>query len=79
LAAGVGAGQLVQVLMPAISGAGGGFDVGAILGLIVSAGAGGAILTLIAGLVKASWPGGDSMGVAEIDAVKAFRSAHAIM
>jgi hypothetical protein len=62
--------------MPAISGAGGGFDVGAILGQIVSAGAGGAILTLIAGLVKASWPGGDSIGV---DAVKAFRSAHAIM
>ena len=49
---GVGAGQLVQVLMPAISGAGGGFDEGAILGQIVSAGAGGAILTLIAGLVK---------------------------
>jgi hypothetical protein len=49
---GVGAGQFLQVLMPVISGAKGGFDVGAILGQIVGSAAGGAILTLVAGRVK---------------------------
>ena len=50
---GVGGGQILQALIPAIAGAaGGGLDVGAILGQIVGVGAGGAILTLIAGLVK---------------------------
>jgi hypothetical protein len=50
---GVGGGQLLQVLMPAIAGAaGGGLDVGSIVGQLVGGGAGGAILTVIAGLVK---------------------------
>jgi hypothetical protein len=50
---GVGGGQILQALIPAIAGAaGGGLDVGAILGQIVGGGAGGAILTVIAALVK---------------------------
>jgi hypothetical protein len=52
---GVGGGQILQALIPAIaSAAGGGLDLGAIVGQIVGGGAGGAILTIIAGLVKAS-------------------------
>ena len=51
---GVGGGQILQVLIPAIASAtGGGLDLGAIVGQIVGGGAGGAILTVIAGLVKA--------------------------
>jgi len=51
---GVGGGQILQALIPAIaSAAGGGLDLGAIVGQIVGGGAGGAILTIIAGLVKA--------------------------
>jgi hypothetical protein len=39
--------------MPTIAGAAGGsFDVGAIIGQIVGGGAGGAILTVLAGLLK---------------------------
>jgi len=50
---GVGGGQLLQVAIPAIAAAAGGnLDVGAILGQIVGGGAGGAILTVIVGLVK---------------------------
>jgi hypothetical protein len=49
---GVGIGQLVQVLMPALFRAGDGLDVGAMVAQIVVGGVGGAILTLIAGLVK---------------------------
>ena len=50
---GVGGGQILQVLIPAIANAaGGGVDPGAIVGQIVGGGAGGAILTIIAGLVK---------------------------
>jgi hypothetical protein len=51
---GVGGGQLLQALIPAIAGAAGGgsLDIGAIIGQIVGGGAGGAILTIIAGLVK---------------------------
>jgi hypothetical protein len=50
---GVGGGQILQALIPAIaSAAGGDLDLGAIVGQIVGGGAGGAILTLIAGLVK---------------------------
>ena len=50
---GIGGGQLLQAAMPAIAGAAGGsLDVGAIIGQIVGGGAGGAILTVLAGLVK---------------------------
>ena len=51
---GVGGGQLLQAIIPALASAaaGGELDVGAILGQIVGGGAGGAILTVIAGLVK---------------------------
>src|SRR3954451_3821619 len=50
---GVGGGQLLLAAMPAIAGAAGGsLDVGAIISQIVGGGAGGAILTGIAGLVK---------------------------
>ena len=51
---GVGGGQLLQVLIPAIASAaaGGGVDIGSVLSQIVGGGAGGAILTVIAGLVK---------------------------
>src|SRR5437868_5502152 len=51
---GVGGGQLLQALIPAIASAaaGGGVDIGSVLGQIVGGGAGGAILTVIAGLVK---------------------------
>jgi len=51
---GVGGGQLLQAIIPAIASAaaGGGLDVGALAGQIVVGGAGGAILTIIAGLVK---------------------------
>ena len=50
---GVGGGQLLQVAIPAIAAAAGGnLDVGALIGQIVGGGAGGAILTVIVGLVK---------------------------
>jgi hypothetical protein len=50
---GVGGGQLLQAVIPIASAAGGGgLDVGALIGQIVGGGAGGAILTVIAGLVK---------------------------
>jgi hypothetical protein len=51
---GVGGGQLLQALIPAIAAAAGGsgLDIGALIGQIVVGGAGGAILTVIAGLVK---------------------------
>jgi len=51
---GVGGGQILQALVPAIASAaaGGDLDLGAIVGQVVGGGAGGAILTVIAGLVK---------------------------
>ena len=50
---GVGGGQVLQALIPMLAGAGGGdFDVGAVIGQLVGGGAGGAILTIVAGLVK---------------------------
>lgn len=44
------AGQLVQVMLPAL--ADGGLDIGALLGQAASGGAGGALLTIMVGLVK---------------------------
>ena len=50
---GVGGGQALQALIPALAGAaGGGLDVGAIIGQVVGGGASGAILTAVIGLVK---------------------------
>jgi hypothetical protein len=50
---GVGGGQLLLAAMPAIAGAtNGSLDVGAIISQIVGGGAGGAILTVLAGLLK---------------------------
>jgi hypothetical protein len=50
---GVGGGQLLQSLIPAIAGAAGGdLDLGSIIGQVVGGGAGGAILTIVAGVVK---------------------------
>jgi hypothetical protein len=49
---GVAAGQLLQILMPAISGADGGLDVLAILSHIVAGGIAGATCTFIVGLGK---------------------------
>jgi hypothetical protein len=50
---GIGGGQLLQAAMPAIAGAAGGsLDIGAVVSQIVGGGAGGAILTVVAGLVK---------------------------
>jgi hypothetical protein len=44
-------GQLLSAMVPALTG-GGGLDVGSLLGEIAGGGAGGALLTIIAGLVK---------------------------
>ena len=50
---GVGGGQLLQALLPALSGAGGSeVDLGALVGQLVGGGASGAILTLIVGLLR---------------------------
>jgi hypothetical protein len=50
---GVGLGQVLQALLPMLAGAAGGeFDVGAVIGQLVGGGAGGAILTVVVGLVK---------------------------
>jgi hypothetical protein len=48
---GLGGGQILQALLPALSGAGG-VDLGAVVGELVGVGVGGAVLTVIAGLVK---------------------------
>jgi hypothetical protein len=50
---GVGGGQILQVLIPALAGAaGGGLDIGSIVGQLVGGGASGAVLTIIIGLIK---------------------------
>src|SRR3990167_1519170 len=51
---GLGGGQILEMLVPAMSAAaeGGGFDIGSIVGQLIGGGAGGAILTVIAGLLK---------------------------
>jgi hypothetical protein len=48
---GIGGGQILGALVPALSGTEG-MDLGAIIGQVVGSGAGGAILTIIAGLIK---------------------------
>jgi uncharacterized membrane protein YeaQ/YmgE (transglycosylase-associated protein family) len=51
---GLGGGQILEMLVPAMTAAaeGGGFDIGTIVGQLVAGGAGGAILTIIAGILK---------------------------
>ena len=48
---GLGGGQILQALIPALAGAGG-VDLGSVVGQLVGGGVGGAVLTTIAGLVK---------------------------
>jgi len=50
-------GQVLQALLPSLTDAAGGLDIGALLSQIVGGGAGGAILTVIAGLVKNAMAG----------------------
>jgi hypothetical protein len=55
---GLGGGQILQALIPALAAAaGGGLDLGSIVGQIVGGGAGGAILTVIVGLIKTMMAG----------------------
>ncbi|MEP9348772.1 hypothetical protein [Xanthobacter sp. KR7-225] len=56
---GVGGGQILQLLLPALASAAttGNFDVGSIIGQVIGGGAGGAILTLVAGLIKNAMAG----------------------
>ena len=50
---GVGGGQLLELIIPALQGAaGGGLDLGSVIGQLVGGGAGGAILTAIIGAIK---------------------------
>jgi uncharacterized membrane protein YeaQ/YmgE (transglycosylase-associated protein family) len=48
--------QVLQALLPSLAGTGG-LDVGALLGQIAGGGAGGVILTVIAGIVKSAMAG----------------------
>ena len=48
---GVGLGQVLQAIFPALAGTGGA-DLGSIIGQLIGSGAGGAILTVVAGLVR---------------------------
>jgi hypothetical protein len=66
LLGGVGVGQILGLLVPALSGAttssagstGGGMSIEAIIGQLVGGGIGGAVLTLIIGLIKQKMAGG---------------------
>jgi hypothetical protein len=51
---GVGGGQLLEMLMAggAAAATGGGLDIGGIIGQLIGGGAGGAVLTIIVGLLK---------------------------
>jgi hypothetical protein len=51
---GVGGGQLLEMLMAggAAAAAGGGLDIGGIIGQLIGGGAGGAVLTIVVGLLK---------------------------
>jgi hypothetical protein len=55
---GAAGGQLLQLLIPALTGAaGGGLDVGALLGQVVGGGVSGAVLTAIVGAIKTMMAG----------------------
>jgi hypothetical protein len=49
---GVGGGQILSALIPALTGAAGTTDIGALVGQLVGGGVAGAILTAIVGLIK---------------------------
>jgi len=49
---GVGGGQILQAIIPALAGAAGTTDIGALLGQAVGGGVAGAIVTVLVGLVK---------------------------
>ena len=49
---GLGGGQILSALIPAIASAAGGADLKSIVGQLVGGGVGGAILTIIVGLIK---------------------------
>lgn len=59
---GVGGGQLLSALIPALAGAAGTTDVGALLGQAVGGGISGAILTAIVGFIKTKMVGGHPGG-----------------
>src|SRR5262249_22002118 len=50
-------GQVLQTLLPSLAGGTGGLDLGALLSQIAAGGAGGATLTVIAGIVKSAMAG----------------------
>jgi hypothetical protein len=49
---GVGGGQILGALVPALAAAAGGIDWKVVVGQLVSGGVGGAVLTILAGMVK---------------------------
>jgi hypothetical protein len=49
---GLGGGQILSALIPAIAGAAGGVDLGSVVGQLAGGGVSGAILTIIVGLIK---------------------------
>jgi hypothetical protein len=49
---GIGGGQILGALVPALAAAAGGADLKSIVGQLVGGGAGGAILTIIVGMIK---------------------------
>jgi hypothetical protein len=54
---GLGGGQLLQVLIPALAGSAGSMDIGAIVGQLAGGGVAGAILTAIVGYIKNAMSG----------------------
>jgi uncharacterized membrane protein YeaQ/YmgE (transglycosylase-associated protein family) len=50
-------GQVLQALLPSLAAGAGGLDIGALVGQIAGGGAGGVILTVIAGIVKSAMAG----------------------
>src|SRR5262245_18781869 len=59
---GLGGGQLLTALVPALAGAAGTTDIGALIGQVVGGGGGGAILTAVVGLIKNKMVGGHPGG-----------------
>jgi len=59
---GVGGGQLLGMLAPALgaAAAGGGMDIGSIIGQVAGGGVGGAIVMVIVGLIKQMMGGGQA-------------------
>lgn len=55
---GLGGGQILSALVPALAGAAGATDIGALVGQAVGGGIAGAILTAIIGFIKSKMAGG---------------------